>query len=163
MSEHPTSERPSAGPTRWLSADELQTWRSFVLTTHLLDSTLDHQLQRDSGLPHAHYMILVILSEEPEHQLRMSDLARSLRYSPSRMSHAVASLERNGWIERRPTPSDRRGQLALLTDAGMAALVAAAPGHVAKVRARVFDHLTPDQVAHLGTICDALLPGLEHC
>jgi DNA-binding MarR family transcriptional regulator len=123
-----------------------------VLATHLLDSTLDQQLQRYSGLPHAHYMILVILSEEPEYQLRMSDQARSLRYSPSRMSHAVASLERNGWIERRPTPTDRRGQLALLTDAG-----------VAEVRARDFDHLTPDQAARLGTVCDALLPGLEDC
>ena len=151
---------PADGP-RWLNADEHRAWRAFVLAMHLLDTALDQQLQRDSGLPHAHYMILVILSESPDRQLRMSDLARDLRYSPSRMSHAVASLERNGWIERRPTPNDRRGQLAVLTAAGFQALAAAAPSHVAEVRARVFDQLTPEQVTQLGQICDALLPGLE--
>lgn len=165
MGEETVESRPTEATDepRWLNADEHRAWRAFVLTMHLLDQALDQQLQRDSGLPHAHYMILVILSESPDRQLRMSDLARGLRYSPSRMSHAVASLERNGWIERRPTPTDRRGQLALLTEAGFQALATAAPGHVAEVRARVFDQLTPDQVAQLGQICDALLPGLEGC
>ena len=155
------TERRTVDEPRWLTDDQQRAWRAFVLTSHLLDRVLDRQLQHDAGLPHAHYMILVILAEAPEDRLRMSDLARALRYSPSRMSHAVASLERNGWVERHPCPGDRRGQLAALTAAGRQALVDAALGHVAEVRHAVFDHLSPDQVAQLEQICGALLPGLE--
>ena len=159
MSER-TEGRTTDEP-RWLNDDQQRAWRAFVLTSHLLDQVLDRQLQRDAGLPHAHYMILVILAEAPDGRLRMSDLARSLRYSPSRMSHAVTSLERNGWVERCPSPGDRRGQLAALTDAGHQALRDAAPGHVAEVRRAIFDHLSPEQVAQLEQICRTLLPGLE--
>jgi hypothetical protein len=48
----------------------------------------------------------------------------------------------------------------MLTDAGMAALEGAAPGHVAEVRQRLFDQLTPEQVEQLGEISAAILRGL---
>ncbi|MCU1426443.1 MAG: MarR family transcriptional repressor [Actinomycetia bacterium] len=146
---------------RWLTDDEQATWRSYLLTTQLLDEALDRQLQRDAGFPHAYYGILVTLSEAPQRSLRMSELARRLRYSQSRMTHAVTSLERSGWVRREACPSDRRGQLAVLTPAGMDALKAAAPGHVAEVRARLFDRLTPTQQAQLRDICDTVLAGLD--
>ena len=49
-----------------------------------------------------------------------------------------------------PSPGDRRGQLAVLTDKGFAALDTAARGHVAAVRELLFDQLTPAQVGQLG-------------
>ncbi len=54
-------------------------------------------------------------------------------------------------------PDDRRGALATLTDEGLAALVAAAPGHVAGVRRHLFDRLTPEQVGQLRRISESLL------
>ena len=99
----------------------------------LLDA-LDRQLQHDAGMPHGYYEILVRLSEAEDRTMRMSELAESTRSSRSRLSHAVTRLEERGWIERQECETDRRGQLAHLTDAGMAALAAAAPGHVAAVR-----------------------------
>src|SRR3712207_8667785 len=47
----------------------------------------DRQLQRESGLPHAYYEILVRLSEAPGGTLRMSQLASSSLSSRSRLSH----------------------------------------------------------------------------
>jgi len=146
---------------QWLSASEQVTWRRFVLATNLLDQALDRQLTRDSRLAHAHYAVLVALSEAPDRRLRMSDLARQVRFSLSRMTHAVASLERRGWVRREPCPTDRRGQVAIITDDGLATLTAAAPGHVSEVRARVFDRLTPAQVAALDDVCATLLAGLD--
>jgi DNA-binding MarR family transcriptional regulator len=145
----------------WLNDDEQATWRAYLLTTQLLDEALDRQLQRDAGFPHAYYGILVQLSEAPQHALRMSELARRLRYSQSRMTHAVASLERSGWVRRERCTDDGRGSLAVLTDAGMAALRSAAPGHVAEVRAHVFDRLSERQQAQLRAICATLLDGFE--
>ena len=144
---------------RWLDPDEQVAWRTFLFASQMLDEALDRQLQRDAGLPHAYYGILVALSEAPHRTLRMTELARLLRHSPSRTTHAVASLERGGLIVRRRCPEDGRGQLATLTDDGLAALSAAAPGHVAEVRRRVFDRLTREQVAALAEVCAVLLAG----
>ena len=148
-------------PTRWLSEDEQVAWRAYMLATQLLDEALDRQLQRDSGMPHTYYGILVALSEAPDHTLRMGELARTLRYSQSRMTHAITSLERNGWVVRQPCPTDRRSLLAAITPSGMTALETAAPGHVTEVRARMFDRLTPAQIVQLKDICDVMLEGLD--
>ena len=115
-----------------------------MAATALLESALDRQLQRESGMPHAYYQILAMLSEVPGRTLRMSDLAAITQSSQSRLSHAVAQLERRGWVRRRPCPDDRRSTLATLTEAGFDALAAAAPGHVRAVREHLFDRLSCD-------------------
>jgi DNA-binding MarR family transcriptional regulator len=147
--------------TRWLSADEQRTWRAFLHATQRVLDEVDRQLHRDAGLPHGYYEILVRLSEAPDRTLRMSQLAASLLSSRSRLSHAVARLEEKGWIERHECPSDRRGQLAVLTEEGFAALAAAAPGHVERVRSLVFDPLTPAQARELGRISELLAEQAE--
>ena len=63
--------------TRWLDDDEQRTWRAFLTAERLLFDRLERQLQRDAGLPHAYYEILVRLSEAPGRTLRMSQLAES--------------------------------------------------------------------------------------
>ncbi|MEA2703543.1 MAG: hypothetical protein QOJ69_810 [Actinomycetota bacterium] len=149
------------GETRWLSDDEQQAWRSFLVATNLLYDRLDRELQRDAGFPHGYYEILVRLSEAPDRRLRMSQLADRSQSSRSRISHAVSRLEESGWIRRESCPTDRRGSFAVLTDRGFAALEAAAPGHVEGVRRHVFDTLTDEQVVQLRTISQALVSHLS--
>jgi DNA-binding MarR family transcriptional regulator len=150
----------SGDETRWLEPDELETWLSYVAATTLLEGALDRQLQHDAGMPHAYYQILAMLSEVPNRTLRMSDLAAITQSSQSRLSHAVARLERQGWIRRKPCPEDRRSTFAQLTEEGFAVLAAAAPGHVCAVRRHLFDRLTPEQVGQLREITRAVLSGL---
>jgi DNA-binding MarR family transcriptional regulator len=145
---------------RWLGPEELLAWMSYVAATTLLDSALDRQLQRDSGMPLAYYQILAMLSDVPGRTLRMSDLAAITQSSQSRLSHAVTRLECRGWIRRAPCPDDRRSTLATLTTAGSEALAAAAPGHVRSVREHLFDRLTCEQVQQLRDICRSVLDGL---
>jgi DNA-binding MarR family transcriptional regulator len=142
--------------TRWLDGDEQRTWRAFVEASQLLFERLDRQLQRDSGLSHSDYEILVRLSESEDGRLRMSELAEHTLFSRSRLSHAVARLERDGMVRRQRCPSDGRGTFAALTPKGRSALTDAAPGHVEEVRRRVFDTLTAGQVAELREISDAI-------
>ena len=61
--------------TRWLNSDEQRAWRAFLDATRRLYEELDRELQRDAGIPHAYYEILVRLSEAPDRTLRMSSLA----------------------------------------------------------------------------------------
>lgn len=156
----PYSERMDDEQPRWLEPVEREAWLSYLAASTLLDAELDRQLQRDSGMPLAYYQILAMLSDVPGRTLRMSDLAAITQSSQSRLSHAVARLERQGWVCRRPCAVDRRSTYAHLTEEGFAALVAAAPGHVRAVRERVFDQLTPLQVEQLRDICRSVLAGL---
>jgi DNA-binding MarR family transcriptional regulator len=87
----------------------------------------------------------------------MSELAGTLRYSPSRLSHAVSRLESEGWVERVPHPTDRRTTLARLTDEGMRVVRATAPGHVAEVRRLLFDALSPHELATLHAVFEKTL------
>ena len=145
---------------RWLTAEEQRAWRAYLEATLLLFDALDRQLQQDSGMPHGYYEILVRLSDSPDRAMRMSELATLTRSSRSRLSHAVARLEEKGWVERLDCPTDRRGQIAHLTDEGFRALEKAAPGHVEAVHTHLIDKLTPDQLKHLGEIGAAVRDGL---
>lgn len=151
--------------TRWLTAEEQHTWRSFLAGVATLLSAVEGQLHRDSAIPHGYYEILVRLSEADARSLRMSQLAEASTSSKSRLSHAVARLEERGWVERLDCETDRRGQFARLTDEGFAALAAAAPGHAEQVRRSLFDLITPEQAAQLGEIMAAIAaaraPGTE--
>ena len=150
------------GAPRWLDDGEQRTWRAFIGATRLVFEELDRELQRDAGMPHTYYVILAMLSESPEHTLRMGDLAQAAGCSPSRLSHAVARLEEAGWVHRIRCAGDRRGAEAVLTDAGLTALVSAAPGHVDGVRRHLFDRLTDEQVDQLRSISEAVLGGRAH-
>src|SRR6266487_118072 len=136
----------STSETRWLTAGEQRAWREFVTACQTLFTAVEAQLQHGAGFPHGYYEILVRLSEAPGRALRMSQLAEASTSSKSRLSHAVARLEERGWIQRADCPTDRRGQVAQLTDQGFAALAEAAPGHVAQVRRSLIDVLTSEQL-----------------
>ena len=147
----------AAAPTRWLDAEEQRAWRAYMYSWMLLDDRLDRELTRETGIPHAYYEILVQLSETEGRALRMSELAERCLSSRSRLSHAVSRLEERGWVRRQVCAEDGRGQLAVLTDEGFAALAAAAPIHVESVRSHLFDQLSLAQVTAMRDIGETLL------
>src|SRR3954464_8601986 len=123
---------------RWLDDDQQRTWRAWLTVSELLPRAPSTQLQRDAGISHAAYGFVAMLSESPNRSRRMSDLARRANQSQSRLSHTVPRLEDRGWVRRERAADDGRGNLAVLTDAGWAVVVAVAPGHVDAVREAVF-------------------------
>ncbi|WP_328582352.1 MarR family winged helix-turn-helix transcriptional regulator [Streptomyces sp. NBC_00370] len=146
---------------RWLSDEEQRVWQAYLHATTLLEDHLDRQLQRDAGMPHIYYALLVQLSRAPAQGIRMTQLAKDAKITRSRLSHAVARLEKHGWVRREDCASDKRGQNAFLTEAGGEVLRRSAPGHVAAVREAIFDRLSPAQVGQLGEIMRVLAEGLQ--
>jgi DNA-binding MarR family transcriptional regulator len=146
---------------RWLDGIERDAWLSLIGVIIRLPAALDAQLQRDAGLSHFEYMVMVNLSNADDHVLRMSQVAALCHSSLSRLSHVVARLERRGWLRRDPCPDDGRATLATLTDDGFAKLASAAPGHVDAVRAYVIDALDPEQLGQLNAIGDTILGRLD--
>ena len=145
---------------KWLTDVEQTAWLGLLVTFAGLDQALDRQLQRDSGMSHATYAVLAALSSGRDGARHMSELAGIAGYSQSRLSHAVNRLEHDGLIRRTNCPQDRRAVHAVLTERGRAVIDKAAPGHVAAVRALVFDRLTAEQTAALAEITETIYAGL---
>jgi DNA-binding MarR family transcriptional regulator len=138
----------------------MSAWRAFIETTGDLTAALERDLAV-TGLTVGDYQVLVYLSEAPDHQMRMSDLADRLQLTPSGLTRRLDGLVAEKWVTRVPSKLDKRVTMAQLTSAGYAVLEAAAPIHVESVHTRIFDHLTPEQVHNLGTTFTAIAKGLE--
>ena len=144
-----------------LTPEQNSAWRSLVLVTHVLDDALDRQAQRDGNLPHAYYKVLVFLYESPGRRLTMGELAAQQRYSTSRMTHAVTSMEKSGWVRRTVSPADRRVRLVELTEQGIALVRTVSPQQAIDVRQKVFAHLSAEQAQQLEAISLAIVDGLD--
>ena len=141
---------------RWLTAEEQRHWRAFRDGTMVLLDVLARELEERSGLSLHEYEVMVRLSEAEGHTLRMSQLATDIAHSRSRLTHTIARMEAAGLVARVACASDARGVNCVLTDEGWARLVAAAPGHVDSVRARMVDLLSDEQLAALGDAMEAV-------
>ena len=136
-------------------------WRSLVLASHSLEEALDRQSRRDGGIPHSHYKLLVFLYEGGEPGIPMSTLAEELQYSPSRLTHALASLERSGWARRERSPDDGRVQLASITPSGIDVVRAVTPGQVREIREPVLAGLDNADLAVLTRIAQRIVKATD--
>ncbi len=111
----------------WLDDEEMRAWRGLVEVFADVHAALEAELVEGFGISEGDYGVLVNLSEAPGRRLRMCDLAARLHLSPSGLTRRLDGLVREGLVAREPSADDRRVTLAVLTDAGMARLEAAAP------------------------------------
>jgi DNA-binding MarR family transcriptional regulator len=146
---------------RWLSPAQARTWRGYRQMRAVLDLQLSRDLARDCGLSEADYDVLSNVSESAAGSLRLGDLAAHMLWSKSRLSHHVARMERRGLVARQDCPSDGRGAVLTLTEAGWAVIRAAAPAHVESVREHFMDLLTDEQVRVLGDLTETVLAHLR--
>ena len=146
---------------RWLSPAEREAWLGLIGVVELLPGALDGQLQRDAGVSHFEYMVLAMLSEAPDHTLRMTALAAQTNSTLPRLSHVVTRLVNRGFVERIPCPQDKRATNAHLTDAGWQHIQASAPGHVAAARELVINSLSAAQIEQLRDITASILARLD--
>jgi DNA-binding MarR family transcriptional regulator len=147
--------------TKRFTEAELSAWKTNVVSWRLIERSLDQQLQRDAGMPHAYYAILVALNDQSTRSLPLTRVAEQLDYSQSRMSHAVARLEESGWVERVTDPDDRRVTLLHLTEVGRRAFADASVGHIAEVRRVFFAALDDEDLDDLRRIGAKLLASLS--
>jgi len=133
-----------------LNRTELRSWLEIIEGMRSLLNALDRELRDTSGMSHDDYEILSRLHRHARRAMRMSDLASEVGYSPSRLSHTVDRLERDGLLRRSPSSTDGRGVQAALTEAGAARVRDASIGHFEQVRHLVFNTLGADEVRQLG-------------
>src|SRR5690349_17604955 len=90
-------------------------WRALMRILVVLPRQLDTDMVRAAGMTANEYKTLMALSEAPHRELRMTDLANALGLSGSRMTRLVDDLQDRGFITKRGSASDGRGNVAKLT------------------------------------------------
>lgn len=134
-------------------------WRTFLRAHAQATRALEAELLAEHDLPLASYDVLLQLAEAPEGALRMTELASRVLLSRSGLTRLVDRLEREGLVGRRACPSDARGTLAVLTDAGRDALRRAAPTHLRGVAQHVTGRLAAAEVEQLAALLAKLVSG----
>jgi DNA-binding MarR family transcriptional regulator len=140
-----------------LTETELGAWRSFLRAHAQITRKLEADLVAEHELPLPSYDVLLQLAESPGRRLRMTELADRVLLSRSGLTRLVDRLEREGLVERAACPNDARGTHAVLTDAGLARLRAAAPTHLRGVGEHVTSRLSVDEVDQLRHLMTKLM------
>jgi DNA-binding MarR family transcriptional regulator len=144
-----------------LNESEEAMWRALMRIVKTLPRHLDSDLVRSAGLTASEYTMLMHLSEAPNRELRMADLAEATGLSASRTTRLVQDLESRGLVAKRTSTADGRSNLARLTAPGMAKMKSAWPTHLASVRKRWFDHIDDSDVQRTGLVLSAVAAQLE--
>lgn len=152
----PKNAPSSTQEARWLTKNQQRAWRQWINIQARSSTELTRQLQSESKLSLAEYVVLVHLSEAPERQLRIAALADALQWDRSRVSHQLTRMSKRGFVSRKSCDADGRGAFVVLEEEGLNTLVAAAPGHANKVQELFFDKLTDRETIQLANILEKL-------
>jgi DNA-binding MarR family transcriptional regulator len=113
-----------------------QAWQSF--------RTAMEGVLQSHGLSGAQYAALSVLAREPG--MSGADLARACNTTPQAMNGVLATLERNGLVQRRPHPTHGRILQVTLTPEGSRRLEGAAPD-VRRLEREIERGLNEQQIA----------------
>ncbi|MFD4612240.1 MarR family winged helix-turn-helix transcriptional regulator [Streptomyces sp. NPDC058440] len=112
-----------------------------------LPRVADADMLEEQPISSVEYMVLVHLSEAPDHRLRMSELANACGLSLSGMTRVVNRLEAQSLVMRQRCADDGRAWHAVITTAGWTQLKQAWPTNLASVRRHVFSRLEGCDIA----------------
>jgi DNA-binding MarR family transcriptional regulator len=133
----------------------LAIWRSLLDTTAELRKVLSAQLQ-ESGLSPGDYQVLLALKEAEGSRLRSSELATTIEWERSRLSHHLGRMEQRGLIRREDCATDNRGAEVSLTESGAAAFRRASAPHLRAIKKHFVDALTSEQLEALADVLQSL-------
>ena len=108
------------------------------------------------GLTVNDYGTLLLLARAGEEGMRRIDLANELNLSPSGITRLLDRLEDQGLVGKGECKSDARVSYAILTEAGLAKLREAAPGHIEDIEQRMSSVLSEEEMKTLAGLLGRL-------
>jgi DNA-binding MarR family transcriptional regulator len=150
----------SVNEVRWLDEAEARAWRALQSMQMQLNARLASELAQVSDLSYPEYTVLVVLTDRPGARMRPFELAATLGWEKSRLSHQIARMADRGLVAKDTCDEDRRGAFVVATERGHAAIEAAAPHHVATVRRLFVEPLTPAEIDALGSVAQKILDAM---
>lgn len=105
------------------------------------------------------YDVLFNLSRQSDRRIRLRDLNHHVLLTQPSVSRLVDRLVARGYVEKEADPSDGRGAIIELTDAGYALFRRVALQHMGSITERFGDILDNDELGHLMELCNRLREG----
>ncbi|MCF1592691.1 MarR family winged helix-turn-helix transcriptional regulator [Streptomyces muensis] len=109
-----------------------------------LEYILGRALERECGISHLMYEVLLILGRAEGAGLSMRSLAQEQVLTTGGVTRLVDRMEAAGLVERTEDPGDRRGRLVRLTPLGEETTVRASLLHVENIRRYFLAPLPPE-------------------
>jgi DNA-binding MarR family transcriptional regulator len=103
-----------------ISGNHQRAWRSFLVSHSWVTKEIDSRLKASQRITLDVYELLYTLELAGDRRLRMSELAEMILFSRSGLTRMVDRLEEQGYVRREPSPDDRRGWYAVITEDGLA-------------------------------------------
>jgi DNA-binding MarR family transcriptional regulator len=136
-----------------LSRDELRLWHAWKRASETVRARIADAITAATGLSDPDFGVLTRLDDAPRGTLRQNELATSLGWHRSRLSHQLTRMAARGLVTRAPAGD---GTEATITPAGRAAITAARPHHAAAVRRHLISGLPPDGLDEVTAILERL-------
>ncbi|WHA42230.1 MarR family winged helix-turn-helix transcriptional regulator [Agrobacterium larrymoorei] len=115
-------------------------WLTLTHAIADIEAELGKVLQDKHRLGLSEYRAMKILSQSPNSELRMQDLAKHLNLNQSSVSRMVERLERSELTIRDLCPDDKRGVYTVLTDKGRSHLEQASDDYEGALEAALIKH-----------------------
>jgi DNA-binding MarR family transcriptional regulator len=141
-------------PSGLLSEDEAKLWHAWKRAGEAVMNGVARDIAEGTGLSGADFGVLSRLADLGPGELRQQDLAESMRWDKSRLSHQLTRMQNRGFITRRP--ADGRGIIVVMTPAGRKALAPARGIHARSVQRHLVAKLTAAKRKVLLAICERL-------
>lgn len=124
-------------------------WYQLLRVYGRVSERVAKQLAAGDHIPGSWYDVLLTLEIAPGGRLRMSELADEVLLSRSGLTRLVDRLEREGLLLREGCPGDKRGSYAVITEAGLAARLAAWPTLERAISELFAAHISDEEAAVL--------------
>ena len=124
-----------------------------------LYNAVAERVRAEAGVGAGHFELLRYVRDHPD--ARVADLASAFAIGVGTTSKIVDRLEKEGWMERRPNPANRRSSLLALTPAGEAVVSRAEPAWQAAIQEILGGAIASDELAALSLTLGALRSDLE--
>jgi len=124
-----------------------------------LYNAVAERVRAEAGIGAGHFELLRYVRDHPD--ARVADLASAFAIGVGTTSKIVDRLEKEGWVERRPNPANRRSSLLALTPAGQSVVSLAEPAWQAAIQEILGGAVTSDELRALALALGTLRSDLE--
>ncbi|MEK3685976.1 MULTISPECIES: MarR family winged helix-turn-helix transcriptional regulator [Paenibacillus] len=131
----------------------MQLWNMWKGSFKRIFGRVVKEMSEHTGLSEGDFGVLDRLVQFGEGKLRQQELADSMDWDKSRLSHHLTRMEKRGLVLRKPLDTDRGVQI-IITSAGSSALEAALPIVSKAIRKHFLDQLTDEDIKSITTLAE---------
>ncbi len=141
-----------------LNEEEMRIWHMWKGSFQSIFGRVIKEMSEHTGLSEGDYGVLDRLVLLGDGSLRQQDLAESMDWDKSRLSHHLTRMEKRGLVLRKPLDTDR-GVQVIITPIGKSALDEARPIVSKAIRKHFLDQLTDQDVESITKLAERTKTG----